>query len=283
MCWSEEVPKDRAPGRFPRPRSMPPAEATPREDLEAEVERLRRAAKLQSELVAAVAHELRTPLASVVGFTELLLHRDLEPETRERSLRIINTESHRLGRLIDDLFDVQLMVEGASNLVLEVFDLGEILAQQVDLFGAESLSHSILLALPAHPLVVRADRDRITQVVANLLSNAIKYSPDGGLVVVAAEAREGMVRVSVRDGGVGIAPDQHHRVFARFFRAQDTHVGGTRSVGLGLALSREIVHSHGGSFGFDSVPGEGSTFWFELREDASASDEAPARAKEVGG
>ena len=217
---------------------------------------------------------MRTPLTSIVGFTELLLNRDVEAAALQHFLGIVNDEARRLARLIDDLFDVQLMLEGASNLEDRRLRPGRRARRAGRAVLRREPQDVVRLDLPEESLVVRGDQDRLAQVVANLLSNAIKYSPEGGIVAVTAEQFAGTVRVSVHDSGVGIAPDQHHLVFARFYRANDPRAAASRSVGLGLALSREIVRSHGGSFGFDSAVGEGSTFWFELRDSLVGEEKA---------
>jgi signal transduction histidine kinase len=230
-----------------------------RRELLTQNEQLRVGEQHKRDLISMVSHELRTPLASVLGFTSLLLQRDFPADERRRYLEIIDTQSRRLAALAGDFLDVQLLDGGALMLVRTPFDFVELVREQVQLFFLQLTTHRLVIDLPDVPLVVDGDRDRMSQVVGNLLSNAIKYSPDGGEVRVATRRAGGDALFSVSDDGVGIRPEDAERIFEKFFRSPEAtrSVGGT---GLGLAVAREIVVSHGGVLEVDSIPGQGSTF-----------------------
>jgi signal transduction histidine kinase len=252
-----------------------------RRELQQQNERLRESEQLKSELVSIVSHEVRTPLASVLGFTSLLLQRDLDPETRRRYLEIVDSQGRRLAALLDDFLDVQRIEEGRLELSHEAIDLGTLLREQTQLFTAQSDRHTVELALPPRPLEVRGDANRLAQVIGNLLSNAIKYSPDGGVVQVVGEQWNGAVRVSVRDEGLGIRADQQDQIFTKFFRG-DAAASGIAGTGLGLAFARAVVEAHGGRIDFTSASGRGSTFWVELPA-AEASEEGTGDPQAKGG
>jgi signal transduction histidine kinase len=229
-----------------------------------EITKEREVARLKSELVATVSHELRTPLASVLGFAELLRYTKVDHETSQRYLGIIDNEAKRLTALVDDFLDLEKIEAGRFELALESFDLGLLLQRQVEFFGLQSAAHRLAFDRPDEPLALLADRNRIGQVIANLISNAIKYSPRGGVVTVAAVARDDTIAVSVTDSGIGIPPSQQANLFTRFFRVDSSDTRAIGGTGLGLALCKEIVVAHGGTMGLESSEGTGSTFWFEL-------------------
>jgi signal transduction histidine kinase len=232
-------------------------------ELEEQNEELRRSEQLKSDLVSIVSHEVRTPLASVLGFTSLLRQREIDAETRARYLEIIETQGHRLAALLDDFLAVQRIEEGQLELVREPVDVGDVLRAQVELFAGQSDAHRLDLTLRGTSLKVRGDAVRLGQVVANLLSNAIKYSPDGGVVEVVGERIGAGIRISVRDEGIGIPEKQREQIFTKFFRG-DASASGITGTGLGLAFARAVVAAHGGHIDFTSAVGDGSTFWLVL-------------------
>jgi signal transduction histidine kinase len=244
-------------------------------ELEERNQRLVESERLKTDLVSNVSHELRTPLSSILGFSDLMLKREVAPEDRRRYLGVIRAESARLATLLNDLLDLQRQELGVLELRLTEFDLNELLDLQVTLYSAQSSVHELILTPSPEPVIIRGDPDRLAQVVGNLLSNAIKYSPDGGKVEVTASLIRGEGWIWVRDRGLGIPRDHQDRVFTKFFRGEAARRRAISGTGLGLVLARQIVEAHGGSLGFDSEEGKGSTFWVRLPA-ASQTDSIPA-------
>jgi signal transduction histidine kinase len=233
-------------------------------DLEERNRKLAESEQVKSELVSNVSHELRTPLASVLGFSSLMLDREVTREETKRYLEVIRTEARRLADLLNDLLDLERVEQDALELRNDEVDLDELLSTQVTLYSAQSDTHELKLELPDAPLTVRGDRDRLAQVVGNLLSNAIKYSPDGGVVEVSAAAIGDEAWIWVRDEGLGIPGGHQEQIFTKFFRGDVGRELGISGTGLGLVLARQIVEAHGGQLGFESEAGRGSTFWLQL-------------------
>jgi len=213
------------------------------------------------EFLANVAHELRTPLSYIQGYTQALAEGLVTaPEDRERYQRIVQEESVRVGRLVDDLMDLAQMEEGQMSLDLAPLDLHLPIEQALATIRplAEEKGVAVHSELPADLPLVRADGGRMQQVVLNLVDNGLRYSPKGTAIRVSARTEPGWVTVQVTDAGPGIEAEVLPLIFERF---QRRHSAGR---GLGLAIVRSIVRAHGGDVGVQSPPGQGATFWFCL-------------------
>lgn len=241
--------------------------------------------EMKNEFVSTVSHELRTPLTSIKGSLGLLrggLVADL-PDKARRMIDIAYQNSDRLVRLINDILDVEKIEAGMMKYEIVPVKAGELLAVAVETnrgFGDEH-GVSITLDEPLPDVTVKADRDRMMQVLANLLSNAIKYSPEGGAVSVSATLKDQVLRVSVADRGPGIPEKFHESLFAKFAQADSSDTREKGGSGLGLAISKAIVEQHGGSIGFETEIGKGTTFHFDLpvwKPMTGAESAAPASA-----
>lgn len=247
-----------------------------KENLEKAYLDLKELDRMKDSFLSSVSHELRTPLTSIRSFSEILLqYEDTDPKTQREFIGIINTESERLTRLINDVLDLS-RIEARRMVwhddLMSVREIAEDVARvHQGLLAEKSLALSLEIA-PDLPYVF-VDKDRIQQVLTNLLSNAIKFSPPGGRITIRAESfmskRFGentpWVKVCVSDQGVGIDPKDHEFIFDKFSQiAGDTLSDRPKGTGLGLSICREIVSHYGGNIWVESEKGKGANFYFTL-------------------
>ncbi len=224
---------------------------------------------MKSEFVSTVSHELRTPLTSIRGALSLVLGKgaaDLPPKL-QRMLETANRNSERLTFLINDILDLEKINAGKLDLRLEAVNLAALAKRAVDENEGYALSHNVKLKLSFESdetTTVRVDEHRLLQVFANLISNAVKYSPEEDTVDVVVKRTNGRVRVSVIDKGAGIPVEFRPRIFGRFAQADSSDTREKGGTGLGLTITKAIIEQLGGSIDFNSEPGEGAEFYFEL-------------------
>jgi signal transduction histidine kinase/DNA-binding response OmpR family regulator len=238
------------------------------------------ASRHKSEFLANMSHELRTPLNAIIGFSEVLIERlfgDLNNKQTEYLEDILGSGRHLLS-LINDILDLSKVEAGRMELELSVFALSEALDNGLTMVRERASHHGLSLSLEVDQAIglIEADERKVKQVIFNLLSNAVKFTPDRGRVDVVARLIDGFVHVSVRDTGVGIAPEDQVRIFEEFQQAPSGQASAREGTGLGLALSRRFVELHGGRLWVESQVGLGSTFTFILPVvHASGSATAP--------
>jgi two-component system, sensor histidine kinase and response regulator len=234
---------------------------------------LERLSQLKSEFVALVSHEFRTALVGIQGFSEMIRDQELSPDETKTFAGDINNDAQRRNRMITEMLELDRIEAGRMILNIVPVDLNAIVLEAAERARASSPKHSIVTRLEPELPAARGDADRLFQVIANLLSNAVKYSA-GGEVLVTTQAGDGVLRVSVRDHGLGIPPEFVKKLFGRYERYEDKDKTKVIGTGLGLAITRQIVEMHGGKIWVDSTVGVGSEFHFTLP--AGAPVAAPA-------
>ncbi len=224
--------------------------------------------RMKSELISTVSHQLRTPMTSIKGYTDLLYLETVGEinEAQRRFLSIIKSNADRLALLANDLLDISRIETGRIRLNPEFLHISDIIEEiAASLRGQiEEKGLSLKLDIPEGLPPVYGDRGRVTQILTNLVDNARQYTPSGGQITVSAQLKDGLLQVSVADTGIGIAPEEQEKIFDRFYRADHPLVQEVAGTGLGLPIAKAFVEMHGGEIWVESEPGQGSTFSFTL-------------------
>jgi signal transduction histidine kinase len=231
------------------------------------VAQLKEADRTKSEFVSMLAHELNGPMTTIIGFSQSLKDawQRISDERRSDILEIMNKEVARLARLVNDLLDVSRMEAGTLRYDFEPTSVAELVNSILEVHSSLRVDHPIEADIPPDLPPIRADRDRLRQVVINLLTNATRYSPKGTTIGISAElvVDEDQVQISVTDQGIGIPEEDRERIFGKFaMLPKPSWV--KKGTGLGLFITKGIIDAHGGKLWVESEPGKGSTFNFSV-------------------
>ena len=225
--------------------------------------------RVKSEFISTVSHELRTPLTSIKGALGIVASGTVGELTGEASslIKIANHNSERLINLINDILDVEKLESGKFELHLHPLNFKTTIEKAVSSLKGYADQFDVGIKFEPevdHVVFIEGDEDRLIQALSNLISNAIKFSPTNDVVKINLTADDAIMRVSVTDNGPGIADEFHDKLFEKFTQADSSDSRQKGGTGLGLNITKNIVETHNGVIDFDSKPGEGATFYFEL-------------------
>lgn len=219
---------------------------------------------LRQDFVANVSHEIQSPLTSISGYIELLENEATPPIQRKQYFEIVKAESDRLSKLCSNLLKLSSLDSGVTPLSICQFSLDEQLQNTVILLDPQWSKKNIAITAKLEKVSISADEGLLSQVWMNLLNNAVKFTPEGGTIDVRLSTISQKVICTIADSGIGIAPEDQHRIFERFYKADKSHNRSMGGNGLGLSLVKKIVELHGGSVGVESEMGQGTTFTVHL-------------------
>jgi signal transduction histidine kinase len=243
-----------------------------RQDCETELdelaEQIQEAQQAKHKFTSHVTHELRLPLTSIRGYTDLLRQGITGPVTEQQLnfLNVIKNNVERMSALISDLSDVNYLESGRMKLNQKLVFLDEYVEEALNSFKSKlaEKEQTLEVNISEQSRPVYADPNRLVQIVSTLVSNAHKYTPQGGKITLRALEASGKVRVEISDTGIGISPEDQEQIFSQFFRSEHESVREHPGWGLALHLAKKLAEAMDGEMGFESTLNQGSTFWFTL-------------------